>query len=129
MYDKKVYELGGAARDGKLDVVRKVVSDGVNVNGCVGYEGCERPVDFAARNGHLNVVKFLVNHGALINSSKPNSVFWAARYGNADVVYYLLSHGGRLKCDKTQLVSLKREMIRSGWEELASEVERTWDPS
>lgn len=126
MYDKKVYELGGVARDGKLDDVKKLVSEGVNVNGCVGYEGCEKPIDFAARQGHLDVVEYLVDHGATINAGTTNAVFWAARYGKADVVHYLLSHGGRLICDQVNLTALKRDMTKAGWAELETEVEKTW---
>lgn len=126
MYDKQIYKLGGAARDGKLDEVRQIVGDAVSVNGCVGYEGCEKPIDLAAGKGHLDVVEFLVDQGATINAGTTNAVFWAARGGNEDVAHYLLSRGGRLMCDKTQLASLKRDMTAKGWTKLYAEVEKTW---
>ncbi len=126
MYDKKVYELGSAVQDGQLDDVKKLVAEGVDVNGCVGYEGCDRPLSFAARKGQLEVVKFLVEHGAKINIGSINAVYWAALHGKADVVHYLLSQGGRLVCDQGGLTSLKRDMTHAGWTELQAEVEKTW---
>lgn len=130
MYNKQVYALGNAARDGNIGEVKALVSAGVNVNGCVGYEGCDKPIDFAARKGHLSVVRFLVEHGATINTEPQNAVFWSARYGKADVVHYLLSHGGRLICDQSNLAALKRDMTSAGWVDLEAEVVKTWvEPS
>lgn len=125
-YDHKVSELGMAVADGDMEKVRQLVENGVNVNGCSGYEGCERPLEVAARYGRLEYAKFLVAHGAKINAGDINAVYWAALNGKADVVHYLLSKDGRLVCDKAALASLKRDMTAKGWTQLYAEVEKTW---
>jgi ankyrin repeat protein len=126
MYNEKIYELGTSARDGKLDDVKELVGDGVNVNSCVGYEGCDKPIDFAAAAGHLDIVEYLVDHGAKIDEGSVTAVYRAARAGKADVVRYLLSKGGHLVCDRTNLAALKRDITAAGLTDLEAEVEKTW---
>jgi ankyrin repeat protein len=125
-YDHQATDLGEAASLGDMEQIRKLVASGVDVNGCVGYEGCDRPLGSAAAKGQLEAVKFLVEHGAKINIGQINAVYWAARFGKADVVRYLLSQGGRLVCDQGNLTALKRDMTAAGWSELEAEVEKTW---
>lgn len=125
-YDHQATDLGTAASIGDMEKVKQLVASGVDVNGCVGYEGCDRPLDSAAAKGQLEVVKFLVEHGAKINIGRRNAVYEAAHFGKADVVHYLLSQGGRLICDPVNLTALKRDMTKAGWTELEAEVEKTW---
>lgn len=125
-YDHQATDLGTAASIGDMEKVKLLVANGVNVNGCVGYEGCDRPLDFAAAKGQLEVVKFLVEHGAKINIGKRNAVYEAAHFGKADVVHFLLSQGGRLICPPVNLAALKRDMTAKGWTQLYAEVEKTW---
>jgi ankyrin repeat protein len=125
IYDKKVYELGVAARDGMLDDVERLLSAGVDVNGCLGYEGCDKPIDLASAGGHLAVVQNLVDHGARVNDAPVNAVYRAARAGKADVVRYLLSKGGHLVCDEDNLPALKRDMAAAGWTDLEEQLEVT----
>lgn len=125
-YDHEATDLGSAASTGDMEKVRQLVASGVDVNGCVGYEGCDRPLASAAAEGQLEVVKYLVKHGAKINIGRRNAVYEAAHFGKADVVHYLLSQGGRLMCDPGNLTALKRDMTSAGWAKLAAEVEKTW---
>lgn len=74
-YDEQASRLSGVASSGDLDKVKQLIAQGANVNGCVGYEGCEKPIDFAARKGHLDMVEYLVHHGATINAPRSMRFF------------------------------------------------------
>ena len=126
--DHQVDELGLAATAGDIDKVKQLVEAGANVNGYVGYEGRETPLDRAAMRGHLEIVKYLVEHNATINEKeKPgNVVYLAASLGKFDIVDYLLSKGGRLICDKPSLDLLRQKMQKVGEGELVAEMEKTW---
>jgi hypothetical protein len=126
-HDRATSELGMAAADGKLERVRQLVESGANINGCSGYEGCEKPLEAAATYGQLDVVKFLVEHGAEINvTDSTNAVYRSARFGKVEVVRYLLGQGGRLVCDRAALESLKRDMAAAGLTALEEEIQKTW---
>jgi ankyrin repeat protein len=127
-FNSQRMEFGQAVADGNLNEVRQYIDKGIDVNDCVGYEGCDRPLEVAARYGHIDIIKYLVEHGAQINikTKTGNAVFWAAFFGKTDVVYYLLSKGGRLVCDKHSLHWWKQNMIKAGRKELEVKVEKTW---
>jgi ankyrin repeat protein len=126
--NRQLYELGLAAAEGDLNKVAQLIDKGVNVNGCVGYEGCVRPLEIAAREGYLEIVKYLVEHGAKINTQNEsgNAVFVAALFGRADITHYLLSKGGRLICSESSFKWLIDNMMKSEKKELATEVAKTW---
>jgi len=127
-HDRRLDELGLAVAQGNINQVMELVNEGVDVNGCIGYEGCDRPLEIAAKKGHLEIVIYLVEHGAKINikTKVGNAVFFAASYGKIDVVRYLLSKNGRLVCDKFSFDRLMENMIQSGNKEIAMEVKKTW---
>lgn len=60
--------LHDAASHGKLDIVRWLVSQGLNVNAY--NDSTEiRPIDKAAANGHVDVVEFLIKSGSVLDTS------------------------------------------------------------
>lgn len=61
--------LHDAASHGKLDIVRWLVSQSLDVNATT--ETTEiRPLDKAAAEGHLEIVKFLIDSGATLDVSE-----------------------------------------------------------
>lgn len=65
-----------ASAHGKLDIVRWLVSQGLDVNS-IGGMGDRRPIDEAAAAGHLEVVRFLIDSGAVLDveNSTRNPLF------------------------------------------------------
>jgi hypothetical protein len=56
-----------AARDGKLDTVRALIADGVDVNAPIDRDG-RTPLYYAADNGHDDVVRLLLASGATLDA-------------------------------------------------------------
>jgi uncharacterized protein len=74
-----------AASHGKLDIVRWLVSQGVDVN-AIGGMGERRAIDEAAANGYVDVVKLLLDSGATLDVSESvrNPLFAAIVGGISD---------------------------------------------
>lgn len=86
-----------AASQGKLEIVKYFVSQGLDVNArnetvSSGYT----PVNIAASHGHLEVVRYLLSCGAILDTSKggqENPLFGAVVRGYAEVVKLLIESG------------------------------------
>ena len=77
-----------ASRYGYLDVVKKLVSLGANINS-KDYND-ESAIQLALENGHLNIVTYLVSLGVNIPSK---ALIDASQKGYLDLVMYLVSLG------------------------------------
>jgi hypothetical protein len=86
-----------AALKGQLDMVRRLIARGADVNK-TGWA----PLHYAATNGHLEIMQLLLDENAYIDAESPNGttpLMMAAQYGSAPAVKLLLDAGAdpRLK--------------------------------
>ncbi len=83
-----------AARTGQVEVAKKLVELGIDVNSTGGAAG-GNALNIAASEGHLELVKFLINRGANLDVSKPerNPLFAAIHNGHFDVARILIDSG------------------------------------
>lgn len=74
-----------ASAHGKLEIVRWLVSQGIELNG-IGGMGDRRPLDEAAATGNVDVAKFLIQSGAILDTSDSvrNPLFAAIVGGMSD---------------------------------------------
>ena len=79
--------LGGACEDGRLDEVKGLIDEGVDVNSRSGNG--RTPLMYAARNGHVDIVRLLLDHGANINQKSNDGctvMHVAAFWGHDEVL-------------------------------------------
>jgi uncharacterized protein len=86
-----------AALKGQLDMVRRLIARGADVNK-TGWA----PLHYAATNGHLEIMQLLLDEHAYIDAESPNGttpLMMAAQYGSVEAVKLLLEAGAdpRLK--------------------------------
>lgn len=92
--DKKSSEFISAACSGKIDVVKRLVGDGVSVD-AIANDGWTA-LTIAAREGHLDIVEYLLDKKAKINKPEGGgntALFWAAYNGHTGVVKLLIARG------------------------------------
>ena len=92
----KMAELTKACRKGDFDKVKKLISEGHDINQSADEWSGLTPLIEASRCGHNVIVKHLVDHGADVNKSDkmPNTaLLWACKKGHPDVVCTLLAAG------------------------------------
>ena len=80
-----------AALKGQLDLAKKLVAKGADVNK-TGWT----PLHYAASNGHVDVIKLLLENHAYIDAESPNGstpLMMASMYGNAQSVKLLIDEG------------------------------------
>jgi uncharacterized protein len=80
-----------AALKGHLDIARKLVARGADVNK-TGWT----PLHYAATNGHLDMIRMLLENHAYIDAESPNGttpLMMASQYGSATAVKLLLEEG------------------------------------
>ncbi|MBI2770748.1 MAG: ankyrin repeat domain-containing protein [Burkholderiales bacterium] len=80
-----------AALKGHLDLARKLVARGADVNK-TGWT----PLHYAATNGHLAIIDLLLENHAYIDAESPNGstpLMMAAQYGSPEAVKLLLEAG------------------------------------
>jgi ankyrin repeat protein len=83
--------LALAALNGHLNVVRRMVDYGAQINGPEW-----NALHYAVFNGHAEIVRFLVSKGARLNTPAPNQqtpLMLAARNGHPEVARLLLEAG------------------------------------
>jgi len=92
---EKEEALWEAARQGDLVTVKRLSSEGVDVNARTKYGATA--LSYAADRQHLDVVRYLVEQGADVNTKDDFYEFtpmgWALYKQNAEIVIYLLEHG------------------------------------
>ena len=89
-------ELIKACRKGDFDKVKKLISEGHDINQPADEWSGLTPLIEASRRGHNAIVQHLVDHGADVNKSDkmPNTaLLWACKNGHSDVVRTLLAAG------------------------------------
>ena len=96
-----------AARDGDVELARKSLAAGANINACASWEGCDTAIVLAAKSGNQNMVGFLVDNGAQLNNTRPTPLFVAAAFNRIEVARFLLAHGGTLGSDNDDIEKLK----------------------
>lgn len=94
--DVKFSPLLVAARNGRTDVVRILLDEGVNVDS-IGSWG-QTPLMETAWGGHVDTANLLLSRGAdiLRGYNRPGTALWQARLANQpEIVQLLMRHGGR----------------------------------
>lgn len=83
-----------AASRGELDIVKKLIELGVNINTPGGVYG-GGALNEAATAGHIEIVKYLLSCGAHMDVSEPerNPLFGAISNGHVDIVKLLIESG------------------------------------
>jgi len=74
-----------------LEVIKKLVSEGANVQACDDWA-----LRWAAQNGHLEIVQYLVSVGANVHVENDYSLRWAALNRHWKVVKFLISVGANV---------------------------------
>ena len=90
-------QLLNAAQNGKLDEVRSLISQSIDVN--VRDEYGWTPLLWAAMNGHTDIVQVLLAAGANPNTRNKygwTPLMWAAGQGYSEIVRSLIASGARL---------------------------------
>ena len=93
MSSGSVEDLIGAANEGDEESVRRLISEGVDVNGS--YRDCTALMR-ASKNGHESVVAILLENGAVVdeaNASGWTALMYAARRNRVEIVKLLLNNG------------------------------------
>lgn len=88
------YILLDAARDGNLNMVKRFIEKGVNIE--TTDDNGWTALQIASRQGHLDIVKYLVNKGANVN--REDNFSWsplteAAWNNHVEIVKYLVDYG------------------------------------
>jgi ankyrin repeat protein len=81
------HKLINAARDGDLNLVKQLISKGVNIH------ADNEALKLASLSGHLEVVKYLVEQNADIHADNDEALRWASSRGQLGVVRYLIEQG------------------------------------
>jgi len=78
-------------RDGKVDIVKTLLSSGANINISDNYG--RTPLYIASMKGHIDVIKTLLSSGANINiaDNGRTPLYIASDNGHIDVIKTLLS--------------------------------------
>ncbi|MCF6191128.1 MAG: ankyrin repeat domain-containing protein [Cocleimonas sp.] len=87
-------ELFGAATYGNVNVITRLLQQGVNVNAANSER--ETALHMAAANGRYSAVIYLINHGANIRSRTINNwlpIHHATRFRKANIANYLMQKG------------------------------------
>jgi ankyrin repeat protein len=85
-----------AADEGKLEIVKYLISQGLDVNArSETVSSSYTPINAAASEGHAEVVRYLLSQGAALNTHEPdeNPLFAAITGGNPEVIKLLLESG------------------------------------
>ena len=87
-----------AARDGHIEVVKKHLAAGVNVN--AKDEGGVTPLQHAAYWGHKEIAELLIAKGAEVNAKEDSGrtpLDWAISNNHPEIADLLRKHGGKTK--------------------------------
>ena len=93
MPDGLSYLLIDTCKTGNIDLVKKLLSHGADVNT---KDDGNTPLYYASRKGHTKIVKLLLEHGADVNAKNnygETSLYWASRIGHTEIVKLLLEYG------------------------------------
>lgn len=86
-----------AAHSGYLDIIKCMISHGVDIRGC-----CDSALmrATAINAGHLDVVKYLIENGADVHYQDDLPLILACANGYLSVVKYLISRGANIHAQK-----------------------------
>lgn len=87
----------GAAEAGRLDTIKLLLDEGVDVHACVDSD--DRTVlQWAVEAGHCDIVKILLDNDTdtSSNSNRQSSLQWAVKAGHINMVRLLLDNGAKL---------------------------------
>ncbi len=86
-----------AVKNGDLDKIKRLLSEGANVN-AKDYYG-KTPLHYAVDKGYLNIAKYLISKGANVNAKDDygwTPLYYAFFDANLDMVKYLISKGANV---------------------------------
>jgi ankyrin repeat protein len=113
--NNKNSELIAASHQGRLEEVKRLLDEGVDVN--AKEKGGQTALVMAAMNGHTNTVKLLLGKGADINAGWPEifdpdlpggtALMHAAKNGHIEVVRLLVDNGADINANFLGSTALK----------------------
>lgn len=107
MLSEKENELLDAALKGKLEKVKSLVEEDIDLN-CQSDEGYT-PLMYASRFGHFPVANYLIKNNADVNMgskySGQTALYMAVNGGNCDIVKLLVENGSYISDDIITRVS------------------------
>ncbi len=115
--DGRDYWLSSAAHDGRLNIVKLLVSLGANVNDPSNPSDSgpspEGAIEYAANRGHLDVVRYLLDHGAIVNHMvngriRCQALVGAVIWGHLEVAKMLVERGADVNAIWAQMTPLDR---------------------
>jgi ankyrin repeat protein len=127
-------DLMEAAKKGDVEQVRRLISEGANVN-TVNHRTCSTPLQWASYNGNLEVVKLLLQNGARVLQSdgdfsctRPvwqsfmenkgfHPIVLASRRGHFGVVQFLLAE--RVPLEKGTITKALHGALEGGYADIA----------
>ena len=87
---EKKNDLIEAINSKKINLVRKLLNDGVDVN-CIDHTGMS-PLQHACYKGELDIMRLLIENGANVNDQRHNHAYTALMFGalsgNTHVSFY-----------------------------------------
>jgi uncharacterized protein len=86
-----------AAKHSSLEIVKYLISHGVNINThCENIASSFTPIQAAVNSGDTSIVEYLISHGAIIDTSKgsiENILFVATHKGYLEIIQLLIDSG------------------------------------
>jgi ankyrin repeat protein len=100
-----------AARDNRLEFVRKIIEYGADLNHVDGLT-CQTALFYAAREGNIEMCKLLMDHGCKPqhqDSSRKTAIFYAKKSQKKEVVDLINLYLSKTKDDKKEPEQIKKK--------------------
>ncbi|AVL95222.1 ankyrin repeat protein [Moumouvirus australiensis] len=133
IFDKKVMQEVLRLNEGKYNIVKYLIENGVNIqarnnealiracnenlkivkllveNGANIHAKNDKSLVQASNNGHLDIVKYLIKKGANINADNGKALTYACSNGHLNTVKYLVENGANIHANNNRALEIALE--------------------